>query len=157
MKNKGTLTQPTPENSRAIPGALFHFLAKGEDTGNRHALLKIDVQPGAEPPEHTHAHEDEAYYILDGKITFKVGDEFFEASTGDYVFLPKEVSHTFQVKSEVARVLMWISPAGLDQWFWDNSAPAPDMKPLPALQGPPPEDIIYHNVTTLKEYGVEMV
>ncbi|WP_207425089.1 cupin domain-containing protein [Pedobacter sp. SYSU D00535] len=157
MKLTGFLNQPKPGNSRAIPGALFHFLVKGEETGNAHALLKIDVQPGAEPPEHIHSHEDEAYYLLEGKITFKIGEQFFEAAAGDYVYLPKEVSHTFQVKTDVAKVLMWISPAGLDQWFWDNSAPAEDMKPLPAMQGPPPAEVVYHNINTLKDYGVEMV
>ena len=52
---------------------------------------------------------------------------------------------------------MWISPAGLAEWFWDNSVPAPDGKPLPIQQGPPSSQVIEHFVNSLREYGVEMI
>lgn len=51
---------------------------------------------------------------------------------------------------------MWMSPAGLEQWFWDNSVPAPDAKPLAVSPGPPPAHVIDHFVNSLREYGVEM-
>lgn len=154
---KGFLSRPAPENSRAIPGALFHFLAKGDQTEKAYALLQIEVHRGAAPPAHVHAHEHESYYILEGSIKFFVGEEVVVANKGDMVHLPNHLMHTFEVVSESANVLMLISPAGLEQWFWENSAPAPDMKALPPLQGPPPADVITHQVNTLRDYGVEMV
>ena len=154
---KGFKSAPTPENTRAIPGAVFNFLAKGDDTNGRHALIKISVHRGAEPPPHTHSREDESYFILDGTIRYTIGNDQITVNKGEYVYLPKDVPHSFEIISEKAEVLMWISPAGLDQWFWDNSVPAPDGKPLPALQGPPPAEVIKHFVTTLQSYGVEMI
>jgi quercetin dioxygenase-like cupin family protein len=154
---KGFKSAPTPENTRDIPCAVFIFIAMGNETIGQHALIKIHVRRGAEPPAHTHSREDESYFILKGSIKYTVGDDVITVNEGEYVFLPKDVPHKFEILSEAADVLMWISPAGLDQWFWDNSAPAPDGKSLPIQQGPPPPHLIEHFVRSLREYGVEMI
>ena len=154
---KGFKSAPSAENTRAIPGAVFHFLAKGHETDGRHALIKILVQRGAEPPPHTHSREDESYFIIKGSIRYTIGEDQLTVNGDEYVYLPKDVPHSFEILSEQAEVLMWMSPAGLDQWFWDNSVPAPDGKPLPVPQGPPPPDVIKHFVTSLQSYGVEMI
>ena len=154
---KGFKNAPSPENTRAIPGGVFNFLAMGHETEGRHALMRIVVNRGAEPPAHTHTREDEAYYIIKGSIRYTVGDDLITVHDGEYVYLPKDVPHKFELITEQAEVLMLISPAGLDQWFWDNSAPAPDGNQLPMPQGPPPPHVIEHFVTSLRDYGVEMV
>jgi quercetin dioxygenase-like cupin family protein len=154
---KGFKGTPSPKNTRAIPGAVFNFLAKGNETEGRHALIKILVRAGAEPPPHTHSREDESYFILKGSIRYTIGDDQLTVNEGEYVYLPKDVPHSFQILSDQAEMLMWLSPAGLEEWFWDNSIPAPDGKPLPVPQGPPPADMIKHFVTSLQSYGVEMI
>lgn len=151
------LNTPSPENSRAIPGALFHFLATGEQTDNQFSLIYIEVHKGNEPPPHTHKNEDESYYILEGQIRFWIGNEVFDAKAGDFVHLPKNIPHRFELQSEYVKELMWIAPAGLEKWFWDNSAPSPDMKPLPIMKEPPPPELIAHFVQSLSDYGVELV
>lgn len=157
MQPSAFLSKGTPENSRAIPGALFHFLAKGEQTANASSLIYIEVYKGNEPPAHTHRNEDESYYILEGAIRFWVGDQVIDAKAGDFVHLPKNIPHRFELQSEMVRELMWLTPSGLETWFWDNSVPAPDMKPLPVMTAPPPPEMIAHFVQSLSEYGVEMV
>src|SRR5688572_9312954 len=128
---KGFKSGQTSENTRAIPGAVFNFLAMGHQTDGQHALIKINVQRGAEPPAHTHSREDESYFILKGSINYTVGEDVITVNEGEYIFLPKHVPHKFEILSDAADVLMWMSPAGLDQWFWDNSVPSPDGKSLP--------------------------
>jgi quercetin dioxygenase-like cupin family protein len=155
--HKGFKSAPTSENTRAIPGGVFNFLSMGAETEGRHALMRIVVNRGAEPPAHTHSREDESYYILKGSIRYTIGETVVTAHEGDYVYLPKDIPHKFTLLSEQAEVLMWLSPAGLDQWFWDNSAPAPDGNQLPIPQGPPPPHVIDHFVKSLREYGVEML
>lgn len=156
MLQQPFLHGPGPENSRAIPGALFHFLATGEQTSNQFALIYIEVHKGNEPPAHTHKNEDESYYILEGQIRFWIGDKVYDAKAGDFVHLPKNIPHRFEILSDYVKEVMWIAPAGLEKWFWDNSAPAPDMKPLPVMKEPPPAELIGHFVQSLSEYGVEM-
>lgn len=156
MSTKAFIACPQAENTRAIPGAVFNFLARGQQTANNFSLLKISVQHGHEPPSHIHTREDEFYYILDGAMKFTVDGEELVARTGECAYLPVNKPHQFEVIGEKAEVLMWMSAAGLDQWFWDNSIPAPDGQPLPLMQGPPPPEAIQHFVTTLGTYGVIM-
>jgi quercetin dioxygenase-like cupin family protein len=118
----------------------------GHETEGRHSLMRIIVNRGAEPPAHTHSREDESYYILKGSIRYTIGEDVITVDEGEYVYLPKGLPHKFEILTEQAEVLMWISPAGLDQWFWDNSAPAPDGNQLPMPQGPPPAHVIDHFV-----------
>ena len=72
------------------------------------------MQPGTEPPLHVHAHEDEAYLVLNGRMTFQVGDERIDAEPGSFVFLPRGVPHGFAVRSEVARAVLLLTPGGLE-------------------------------------------
>jgi len=157
MTQKPFLSGPSPDNSRAIPGALFHFLATGENTGNQFSLIYIEVHKGNEPPAHTHSNEAESYYILEGEIKFWVGDEVLNAKAGDFIHLPKDIPHRFELQSERVKELMWMTPSGLEKWFWDNSAPSPDMKPMPLMKEPPSAEMINHFVQSLSEYGVQMV
>ena len=151
------LSNARPENSRAIPGALFHFLATGEQTNNQFSLIYIEVHKGNEPPAHTHKNEDEAYYILEGEIRFWIDGNEFLAKAGDFIHLPKNIPHRFECVSACVKELMWVTPAGLEKWFWDNSAPSPDMQPLPLMKEPPPPELLQHFVQSLAEYGVDMV
>ncbi|WP_336518260.1 quercetin 2,3-dioxygenase [Pollutibacter soli] len=157
MEQKSFLSNAIPENSRAIPGALFHFLATGEQTANQFSLIYIEVHKGNEPPAHTHKNEDESYYILEGEIKFWIGDTEYLAKAGDFIHLPKNIPHKFELQSECVKELMWIAPADLGKWFWDNSVPSPDMKPLPLMKEPPSPELVSHFVKSLSEYGVEMV
>jgi quercetin dioxygenase-like cupin family protein len=154
---KGYKSAPSAENTRAIPGGVFNFLSLGHETGGRHALMRVVVNRGAEPPAHTHSREDESYFILNGNIRYTVGEDLITVNSGEYVYLPKGIPHKFELISEQAEVLMLINPAGLDQWFWDNSVPAPQGNQLPMPQGPPPQHVIDHFVKSLAEYGVKMV
>ena len=154
---QGFKSAPTPENTRAIPGAVFHFLAKSEETNGSFSLIKITVQRGAEPPAHTHSRKDESYFILRGSIRYTIGEDQITVNEGEYVYLPKDLPHSFQILSNQAEVLMWISPGGLDEWFWDNSVPAPEGKPLPIANEPPPPAVIEDFVTSLGTYGVTMM
>jgi len=157
MEKTAFLSNGTPENSRAIPGALFRFLAGGRQTNNLFSLIYIEVQRGNEPPAHTHQREDESYYILEGSIRFWVGEKIMDAKAGDFIHLPKGVPHKFELQSDCVKELMWITPSGLEEWFWDNSVPAADMQPLPIMMDPPSPEMLAHFVRSLSEYGVEMV
>jgi len=156
MKQTAFLSKGNPENTRAIPGAIFQFLATGAQTGNQFSLMYIEVQKGNEPPAHTHQLEDENYYILEGAIRFWIGEDVFDAQAGDFIHLPKNVPHRFELQSDVVKELMWMTPSGLEQWFWDNSAPAPEAKPLPLMTQPPDPEMMNHFVDSLASYGVTM-
>src|SRR3712207_6769074 len=69
----------------------------------RFALVESLAFQSTEPPLHIHHREDEAWYVLDGAMTFYVGDDVLEASTGSFVFAPRGIPHTFTVDTEPTR------------------------------------------------------
>jgi quercetin dioxygenase-like cupin family protein len=69
---------------------------------------------GAEPPPHVHHREDESFFVLEGSLVVRVGDEVFSASPGSFVFCPGDVPHLLTLESEQVRMLTLVTPAGLE-------------------------------------------
>ncbi len=133
-----------------LSGNLDTFLVTGEDTHGEYALFDILVPPNAGPPPHIHTHEDEAFYVLDGKITFQVGNQIIEGTAGDLITYTGGQVHGFKnLETESARILLLAAPAGLDQFFREAGQQVSD----PSLP-PPPDD--YTKVGPIaNKYGIE--
>lgn len=93
------------------------YLAQGADTTGQLALSETVIQPGEEPPPHIHTREDEAFYLLEGAATFYVGNQTFPATTGTFIWLPRNIQHAFKIHSGRMRALVFIMPAGLERYF----------------------------------------
>jgi mannose-6-phosphate isomerase-like protein (cupin superfamily) len=78
--------------------------ALGEDYG-RVALVERRARGGVMAPLHRRE-EDEAYRVLDGAVTFFVGDDVILARPGDVVVAPAGADRTFRVESAEARWLV---------------------------------------------------
>ncbi len=98
-------------------GDLVRVLMTGEETGGSYSLLETVVRLGQEPPLHVHAREDELIYVLKGEVTFYKGGNRLDCGAGDYVFLPKGCEHTYCVESGDARLLVLLTPAGLEGYY----------------------------------------
>jgi quercetin dioxygenase-like cupin family protein len=115
-----------------LGGVGVQFKVDGDDTSGAFSVVEHPLKPGAATPPHTHAHEDEYSYVLEGKIGARIGDKVVEATPGMYVFKPRGVPHAFwNAGPEPARILEIIAPAGFEQYF-------ADMAPL--FNGPEPPD-----------------
>jgi quercetin dioxygenase-like cupin family protein len=111
-------------------GGPLTFKARGEQTNGTLTALENVIPPRQGPPLHTHANEDEAWYVLDGELRFKIGGELRAAPAGSFVFVPRGTPHCFQnVGDNPARILVMFTPAGMER-FYDEfatlSAPDPD-------------------------------
>jgi quercetin dioxygenase-like cupin family protein len=70
----------------------------------------------AELESHVHDEEDDSFYILDGELTFLLGDEEVRAPAGTFVLIPPGVEHGFRNDTdEVVRILNIHAPAGFDR------------------------------------------
>jgi quercetin dioxygenase-like cupin family protein len=114
--------------------------ATGADTGGRMAIIEISEPPGAEAPLHVHHREDEAFWVLDGEVTFEVGDVTVTATEGDFAFGPRDVPHRYRVGPAGCRMLFIVTPAGFEDLVRLISVPAetptlpPDPKEPPGLE-----------------------
>ena len=86
-------------------------------SGGTISLGEVWLNPGSEPPLHIHAHEDEAWYILEGTILFQLGMERLVRGSGESIFLPRGIPHGFAVQSRAARILHLYTPGGIEEAF----------------------------------------
>jgi quercetin dioxygenase-like cupin family protein len=113
-------------------GTLATIKLPGEASDGRFALIEFLFPLHASPPEHTHP-QDESYFVLDGRLTPKVGDRRMELESGGAAVVQMGVPHTFRVETETAQVLVISTPGGLERFVRDAAVPAT----APTL--PPPE------------------
>src|SRR6516162_10051464 len=136
-------------------GHLMTFLATAEDTQGKFALIETVARKGNVPPPLIHHREEETFYVLEGEMTVSVGDRTFKAEPGTTVFLPRDVVHSFAIESEQLRMLILLTPAGMEGWFKEFSAPAP------AMTLPPAAEVPYSEIQKMLEvgprYGLEFV
>jgi quercetin dioxygenase-like cupin family protein len=103
----------------SVAGNAIVLKAKGEDTGGALGVVDYTAAPGfLGPPPHFHREITDIFYVLEGTLTFAVGDETVEATPGTFVLVPPGVVHTFSNQgSEPARFLGLVSPAGFERYF----------------------------------------
>jgi len=145
------MASPELNNSFWYIGHLISILISSKDTGGSFSLIHGYEIQGLEPPPHTHTKEDESFYIMDGEINYTVGNQVFIAKTGNWVFLPRNIQHSFNVVSEKAEVLIHLSPGGFEEYFKEMSEPAKELSIPPRPQGPPDVKRI---IETASHYGI---
>jgi uncharacterized cupin superfamily protein len=105
-----------------LGGLGVNFKLYGDDTGRAFSIVEHPVEPGVLVPPHTHTHEDEFSYVLEGEIGARVGDREVHATPGCYIIKPRGIPHTFwNAGSKPARLLEIISPAGFEKYFVEMS------------------------------------
>jgi quercetin dioxygenase-like cupin family protein len=135
-------------------GALLTFKATSETTGGRCWVQEALGQRGFASPMRRHTREDEAFYLLEGEMSFYVGDDVVRAEPGSFLWGPRDVPHAFCVESAQARFLAFSTPGGADRFFFATGEPAASLTVPPPAAGPPDIDAL---VAALNELGVEML
>ncbi len=91
------------------------FLARTTDTP-RFNFAIIEIQVGRELEAHTHDEEDDAFYIVEGEMTFLFGGEEVPAPPGTFVLVPPGIEHAFRNDGDVpVRMFNIHAPAGFDR------------------------------------------
>lgn len=138
-------------------GALAEIKATAADTGGQMTIVEMTYGPGGEAPLHVHHRDDEGFWVLEGDVTFEVGDTTIEAGAGDYLFGPRDIPHRFTVGDKGCRMLFILVPAGFEDLVRATSQPAPSRTvPPPPEQEPTPEQIEGLKAI-IKEQGYELL
>ena len=127
--------------------------ATAETTGGAYGLFESSLAPGFSPPLHVHRREDEAFWVLAGELTMRCGVRTFRAGPGAFVFLPRDVPHTFVVEGNApARMLTLLTPGGGEGLFVEGGRPAED-EGLPPPGPPDYERLLRVNA----KYGTDII
>jgi mannose-6-phosphate isomerase-like protein (cupin superfamily) len=120
----------------------------GTDTKGRFAFFHATAPPMSGPPLHLHTREDELFYVLEGELVFQIADKRTLAKVGTTVYVSRESVHTYQNFTEhSARLLIMVTPAGVDRLFEEMSAGAHGMSM--------PDPVLLESLFT--KYGVRMM
>lgn len=153
MTHPPTVRGPDEGKVVALVGDVYRFLATGDETDGRYAMLEAIVPPGGGPPPHIHSREEESFYVLEGEITFQVGDERVDAKAGTFANMPVGSLHSFNNNTDkLARMIVYVAPAGLENMFLEVGQPVQLSQPAP----PPSKAEIDKLLAVAPSYGIEI-
>jgi mannose-6-phosphate isomerase-like protein (cupin superfamily) len=92
------------------------FLADGAETGDRYSVSIWSVKPGQTGPgAHAHEANEELFYVVEGTMTFLVGDVYVDAVAGTFLRIPAGVTHDFENRTtRAAAALNVFIPGGFE-------------------------------------------
>jgi len=139
----------------ALAGDRYRVFAGAGETGGAFAMFEAFVQPGGGPPPHRHSREEEAFYMLEGEITFRTEGKTFSGRPGFFVHLPVGGVHSFRNESDhAARMLVLVAPGGLERMILEAGTPlSSEADPVPR----PKESDIARLLDVARRYGVEIL
>lgn len=123
--------QSNPAAKFVAPGEGFVMHTPGGDatvlkiaaaeTNGQFSLNEYVAMPDAGPPLHMHTREDEAFYILEGTVTFICDGKIIEAPKGSFVFAPRGLPHTFKNRTkQPAKFLLFVTPPANFEEFYSR-------------------------------------
>jgi hypothetical protein len=111
--------------------ALDTIKASADQTGGGLTALEFLDFEGSSVPLHVNDRWDRGFYILEGDYTFVMGDERLVASTGAWVFAPRNTALAWRCESPRGRVLSITTPGGLEAFYREVGQPVADRNRLP--------------------------
>ncbi len=128
-------TPITPNRTYNVLNSLMKFHAFPNETDGKFCLIEATVPVGQGAPAHSHAGETEAFYVMEGHVTFIVGDEEISAEAGAFVAIPDGAVHAFVAEGDTpARLLVLNAPGNAHAQFFTavgEAVPDTTSAPLP--------------------------
>ena len=100
------------------------FKALKGDTHGAYSMFESELPGEADGPSpHIHRELVEAFYIIEGEVTFRIDNQKVKAAAGSFVLVPRGTVHAFSNESPAgARMLVVVSPGGFEGWFEEMRA-----------------------------------
>ena len=138
-------------------GSLFEQLASGAETGGAFGLTRVTQPAGTATPVHVHTREAEAFYLLEGTMTYRAGEQTYQLSPGSFIYLPTGVPHAFRVTGDApVRFLAVVAPGGLMDLYDEVGQPAVERR-LPGTDGAALPADVQRWLEAAPRYGIEVL
>lgn len=91
-----------PGSGRAIwaMSSLFEHLLESPPGTARIGVALVTQPPGVATPLHRHTREAEAFYLLDGQMDYRAGDQDYRLHPGCFLYLPVGLPHAFRIRGD---------------------------------------------------------
>ena len=81
-------------------------------------IVELSVPPGWDGPPLHHHDFDEAFYILEGELTFQLGQQLRAAGPGELIFAQRGAIHTLaNLSTRQARYILVCTPGQFTRYF----------------------------------------
>ncbi|EDZ63785.1 protein containing Cupin 2, conserved barrel domain [Sulfurimonas gotlandica GD1] len=97
---------------KAGKGVKMKMLLSQEESPN-FAMRNFTIEAGGHMPFHTNTVEHEQY-VLSGRALVKIGDETFEAASGDILLIPAGIAHSYETIGNETYSFLCLIPNGED-------------------------------------------
>lgn len=115
-----------PDEGRLLDLGNFQavVLADGDRTSTALTVMQTQNEPpGFGPPLHRHRDAAEAFFVLEGEYLMFLDEQQYRCPPGAFVYVPRDVPHTFTVSSEgPGRKLNIFTPAAMVGYFEELAA-----------------------------------
>ncbi len=124
---EGTVLGPGEGTTFVAGTSTSVFKATREATAGSFSLAEVTLQPGtAGPPPHFHREMLDSFFVLEGTLSVRLGDDELEAPAGTYACAPPGTVHTFANQSDgTVRFLNLNTPGGWEDFIRDLAAVTP--------------------------------
>ncbi|NJN43326.1 MAG: cupin domain-containing protein [Anaerolineae bacterium] len=114
-----TLLPPKAGETWSALGVTLTYKLIGAETDGQWLVLEYSAPPNFPgPPPHWHKITTELFYVLEGTLSFRVGEQTLNAGPGGFAYVPPGTVHGFSNPTDApARYLLITSPAGLENYF----------------------------------------
>lgn len=100
------LRRADQEESSPMEGGKLLTMAGASTGASMATVADLTVQPGVRSGYHLHPNTEEAIFVVEGDMEFRVGSDRFKASAGDCVLAPAGIGHGLEnVGSSPARLI----------------------------------------------------
>lgn len=139
MSSSPIIRRPGEAPGVTLGGQPMAFLVTGASTKHT-SMFDWTIPAGFATGEHVHRVQEETFYVLEGDCEWWVGGERIRAMPGTFLFVPPGVPHNItNMSDKPARVLMTVSPPGLERYFVElaklTAEGRPDAKAVGQLRG----------------------
>jgi len=110
------------------PQAIWSGVVVGAVHGERITLGVVELEPNSVVPEHQHQNE-QLGMVLQGSVTFRVGDETRELGPGSTWCIPSDSPHEVTTGPDGAVVIDVFAPTRADWEQFERQAPRPALWP----------------------------
>lgn len=100
----------------------IRILVSSASTNGRYSLLELTELPGYKTPPHMHPDMDETFYVLEGTLELRIGDQTHRLGAGSYAHIPRNTPHAQGSADEKpVRLLVTLSPGEFESFFLDRA------------------------------------